>query len=106
MISKKGNNFDIILITGEYYDDHPLSPAGIIARVLDAKGLLVGIIEKPETKQEYTKLGIPKLCFSITSGSYDSMVHNYTPLKKRRFDDKYSSLTKMPDRAVIVYCNK
>jgi len=106
MISKKGNDFDIILITGEYYDDHPLSPAGVIARVLDAKGFLVGIIEKPETKQEYTKLGIPKLCFCITSGSYDSMVHNYTPLKKRRFEDKYSSLTKMPDRAVIVYCNK
>ena len=106
MISKKGNDFDIILITGEYYDDHPLSPTGVIARVLDAKGFLVGIIEKPETRQEYTKLGIPKLCFCITSGSYDSMVHNYTPLKKRRFEDKYSSITKMPDRAVIVYCNK
>ncbi len=87
MISKKGNDFDIIIITGEYYDDHPLSPVGVIARVLDAKGFLVGIIEKPETKQEYTKLGIPKLCFCITSGSYDSMVHNYTPLKKRRFEE-------------------
>ena len=106
MISKHGKDFDIILISGEYYDDHPLSPAGIIARVLDAKGFNVGVIEKPQTKQDYTCLGAPRLCFCVTSGSYDSMVHNYTPLKKKRFEDKYSSMTKIPDRAVIVYCNK
>jgi len=34
------------------------------------------------------------------------MVHNYTPLKKKRFEDTYSSVTKIPNRAVIVYCNK
>lgn len=106
MISKKGNDFDIIIITGEYYDDHPLSPVGVIARVLDAKGFLVGVIEKPETKEDYTKLGVPKLCFCVSSGSYDSMVHNYTPLKKKRFEDKYNSVTKIPDRALLVYCNR
>ena len=57
MISSHGKDFDIILITGEYYDDHPLSPAGVIARVLDAKGFMVGIIEKPQTKEDYTQLG-------------------------------------------------
>ena len=106
MISKKGNDFDIIIITGEYYDDHPFSPAGVIARVLDAKGFSVGIIEKPETREEYTRLGVPKLCFCVTSGSYDSMVHNHTPLKKKRFEDKYCSVTKIPNRTVLVYCNK
>jgi len=106
MISKKGEDFDIILVTGEYYDDHPLSPVGVIARVLDAKGYSVGIIEKPETREHYTKLGVPRLCFGVTSGSIDSMVHNYTPLKRKRVEDKYSSATKLPDRAVIVYCNK
>ena len=106
MIAKTGKDFDIILITGEYYDDHPLSPVGVIARVLDAQGYHVGVIEKPETKEQYTRLGIPHLCFGITSGSIDSMVHNYTPLKRKRGVDPHSSVTKLPDRAVIVYCNK
>ncbi|VVB61940.1 Ribosomal protein S12 methylthiotransferase RimO [uncultured archaeon] len=106
MIAKIGSDFDIILISGEYYDDHPLSPVGVIAKVLDAKGYRVGVIEKPETKEHYTKLGTPRLCFGVTSGSIDSMVHNYTPLKRKRIDDNYSNATKMPDRAVIFYCNK
>jgi uncharacterized radical SAM protein YgiQ len=106
MITKTETDVDIILISGEYYDDHPLSPVGIIARVLDANGYRVGIIEKPETKEDYTKLGAPRLCFGVTSGSVDSMVHNYTPLKRKRIDDHYSDVTKIPDRAVIVYCNK
>ncbi len=106
MISREGKNFDIIIITGEYYDDHPLSGAGIIARVLDAKGFSIGIIEKPKDKEDFTKLGSPKLCFCVTSGSIDSMLNNYTPLKKKRVNDKHSSTYEMPDRAVIFYCNK
>ncbi|MEM0492798.1 MAG: YgiQ family radical SAM protein [Candidatus Thermoplasmatota archaeon] len=106
MISKKGKDFDIILISGEYYDDHPLSPVGIIARVLDAHGYNVGVIEKPERKEDYTKLGSPNLCFGVTSGSIDSMIHNYTPLKRKRILDPYSRVTPLPDRAVIVYCNR
>jgi len=106
MIAKTGQNFDVILISGEYYDDHPLSPTGVIARVIDAKGFNVGIIEKPESKEQFVKLGPPKLCFCVTSGSLDSMLNNYTPLKRKRKEDRYSSVTKIPDRAVIFYCNK
>lgn len=106
MIAKTGDGFDIILITGEYYDDHPLSPVGIIAKVLDAKGYRVGIIEKPLTKEHYTSLGTPRLCFGVTSGSIDSMLHNYTPMKRKRSEDQHSTVRAMPDRAVIVYCNK
>jgi uncharacterized radical SAM protein YgiQ len=106
MITKTEKDLDIILITGEYYDDHPLSPVGIIVKVLDAKGYRVGVIEKPETKEQFTKLGAPRLCFGVTSGSIDSMVHNYTPLKRKRIEDRYSDVTKLPDRAVIYYCNK
>jgi len=106
MIAKTGDGFDIILITGEYYDDHPLSPVGIIAKVLDAKGYRVGIIEKPMTKDHYTRLGAPRLCFGVTSGSIDSMLNNYTPMKRKRIEDKHSTVNAMPDRAVIVYCNK
>ncbi len=73
MISKTGTEFDIIIITAEYYDDHPLSPVGVIARVLDVKGFSVGIIEKPKNNADFNKLGRPKLCFCVTSGSVDSM---------------------------------
>jgi len=100
------NDFDIILFTAEYYDDHPLSPAGVIARVLNAKGFDVGIIEKPKSKEDFLKLGAPRLCFCVTSGSIDSMLNNYTPLKKIRGEDEHSSVNEMPDRAVIFYCNK
>ncbi|MFH0870427.1 MAG: YgiQ family radical SAM protein [archaeon] len=103
---KTGKDFDIILFTAEYYDDHPLSPAGMIARVLDAKGFNVGIIEKPKSKEDFLKLGAPRLCFCVTSGSIDSMLNNYTPLKKKRGEDEHSSVNEMPDRAVIFYCNK
>lgn len=106
MISREGKDFDVIVISGEYYDDHPLSPAGVIAKVLEAKGFSVGIIEKPVKKEDYLKLGAPKLFFGVTSGSIDSMLNNYTPLKKKRIDDEYNKTLSMPDRAVIVYCNK
>ena len=105
MISRTGSGFDVILISAEYYDDHPLSPVGVIAKVLDAKGFKVGIIEKPMSKEDFAKLGAPELFFGVTSGSIDSMLNNYTPLKKHRLEDKYSRVTGMPDRAVIVYCN-
>ena len=106
MIVKTGKDLDIVLITGEYYDDHPLSPVGVIARVLDSKGFSVGIIEKPETKEQFTCLGAPRLCFCVTAGSMDSMLHNYTPMKRKRMDDPYNTVTNKPNRAVIVYCNK
>ena len=101
MISRTGSDFDIILITAEYWDDHPLSPVGMIARVLDAKGFSVGIIEKPVTEVDFTKLGKPKLFFGVTAGSIDSMLNNYTPLKKDRTEEP-----DMPNRALIVYCNE
>ncbi|MBU4241782.1 MAG: YgiQ family radical SAM protein, partial [Nanoarchaeota archaeon] len=101
--------YDIILVTGEYYADHPLSPAGVIVKVLRDKGFKVGIIEKPDWKsaEDFLKLGKPKLCFGVTSGSIDSMLLNYTPLKRLRKDDKHNPYdSKIPDRAVINYCNK
>ena len=36
MIATEGTDFDIILVSGEPYVDHPLSAAGVIARALDA----------------------------------------------------------------------
>ena len=105
MISRTLRNPDIVLLTAEYWDDHPLSPAGVIARVLEASGFSVGIIEKPESDKDFLSLGRPKLCFCVTAGSIDSMLNNYTPLKKRRAADIHAKTTRMPDRAIIVYCN-
>ncbi len=105
MISRTGSGFDVILISAEYYDDHPLSPVGVIAKVMDSNGFKVGITEKPLSDDDFAKLGAPKLFFGVTSGSIDSMLNNYTPLKKLREVDKHNRVTGMPDRTVIVYCN-
>ena len=108
MIARKGSGFDIILVSGEPYVDHPMSPAGVIARVLDAEGYRVGVIDRPDwkTDRDFLKLGAPRLFFGVTSGSIDSMLVNYTPLKRRREKDEHAPYASaMPDRAVIVYCN-
>lgn len=108
MIARKGSGFDIILVSGEPYVDHPMSPAGVIARVLDAEGYNVGIIDRPDwkTDRDFLRLGAPRLFFGVTSGSIDSMLVNYTPLKRRREKDEHAPYASaMPDRAVIVYCN-
>ena len=109
MIATKGTGFDIILVSGEPYADHPLSPVGMIARVLDAEGWKVGVIACPDWKgrEDFLKLGRPRLFFGITSGSIDSMLVNYTPLKRERAVDPNAPFaSRMPDRAVIVYANR
>ena len=109
MITSKGSGYDIRLISGEPYVDHPLSGAGVIARVLDADGLKVGIISRPDWKkdEDFTRLGKPRLFFGVTAGSIDSMLANYTPLKRSRAEDPHAPYQSgIPDRAVIVYCNK
>lgn len=109
MIATRGSGFDIILVTGEPYADHPLSPVGVIARVLDDKGYKVGVIERPDWKrnEHFLRLGRPRLFFGVSSGSIDSMLVNYTPLKRERARDPHAPFhSGMPDRAVIVYANK
>ncbi len=108
MIATKGSGFDVVLVTGEPYADHPLSPAGVIARVLDAKGYAVGILEHPDwTREEaFRRLGRPRLFFGVTAGAVDSMLVNYSPLKRRREKDPHApAASRMPDRAVVVYAN-
>ena len=109
MIAEKGTGFDIILVSGEPYADHPLSGAGVIARVLDAEGYKVGVISRPDWRgdADFAKLGRPRLYFGITSGSIDSQLVNYTALKRSRAEDpRRPYRSGIPDRAVLVYCNK
>ncbi len=109
MISLEGKDFDVILVSGDPYADHPLSPVGVIARVLDAQGYKVGVIARPDwtSTEDFKRLGRPRLFFGVTSGSIDSCLANYTPLLRRREKDPRARyISGKPDRAVIVYCNR
>ncbi len=99
---------DFIIVTGDAYVDHPSFGAAVIGRVLEKKGYRVGIIAQPDwkDKNDFQKLGRPRLAFLVTSGNIDSMVARYTSMKKERKKDLYSPGGKTglrPDRAVIVY---
>jgi uncharacterized radical SAM protein YgiQ len=104
------SQFDIILITGDAYVDHPSFGIALLGRVLWDVGFTVGIIAQPDwkTMNDFTALGKPRLFFGISSGNVDSMVNNLTPNLKRRSDDVYSpgGVLKRPDRATIVYTNR
>jgi uncharacterized radical SAM protein YgiQ len=109
MIALEGSGFDIILVGGEPYVDHPLSAVGIIARVLDERGYRVGVIERPDWTgdADFRRLGRPRLYFGLTAGSIDSMLVNYTPLKRRRDKDEHAPhASGIPDRALLVYANR
>ncbi len=109
MIATEGTDFDIVLVSGEPYVDHPLSAAGVIARALDAHGYRVGVIGRPDWRGDcdFQKLGRPRLYFGITSGSMDSLLVNYSPLnRERRKDPRIARSSGIPDRAVLVYANK
>jgi len=103
------SRYDIIIVSGEYWADHPHSGVGVIARILSDQGYSVGIVEKPDWTDtaDIKRFGMPNLFYGVTSGAIDSMLQNYTPLKKLRKKDRYNPYdSKIPDRAVIVYSQK
>ncbi len=104
------DTFDIILITGDAYVDHPSFGTAVIGRVLWNAGYSVGIIAQPDwrSSDDFTRLGAPRLFFGISSGNVDSMVNHYTAARKRRSKDVYSpgGTRKRPDRATIVYADR
>lgn len=101
---------DIIIVTGDTYIDSSYIGASVIGRVLADSGFRVGIIAQPDVSgpDDIMRLGEPKLCWGVTSGSVDSMVANYTALKKKRMQDDLTAggvNSRRPDRALIVYSN-
>ncbi len=103
--------FDIILVTGDAYVDHPSFGTALVGRVLWDAGYKVGVIAQPDWKSDtdFRKLGKPRLFFGVTSGNVDSMVNNYTANLKKRHDDVYSpggAGGLRPNRAAIVYADK
>lgn len=102
--------FDVILVSGDAYVDHPSFGIALIGRVLWDAGYTVGIIAQPDWRRDgdFRDLGPPRLFFGISSGNVDSMVNNFTPSLKRRSSDVYSpgGALRRPDRAAIVYANR
>ncbi|HPC46808.1 MAG TPA: YgiQ family radical SAM protein [Deltaproteobacteria bacterium] len=104
------DRLDIVLVTGDAYIDSPHIGVAVVGKALVHAGFRVGIISQPDvaTGDDIMRLGEPELYWGVTSGSVDSMVANYTPLKKPRRTDDYTPggmNTRRPDRATIVYTN-
>lgn len=102
---------DIILVVGDAYVDHPSFGMAVVGRMLESQGFRVGIIAQPDwnSKDEFMRLGKPKLFFGVSAGNMDSMINRYTADKKLRHDDAYTPDNeggKRPDRAVIVYSQR
>ena len=106
----KWDKLDIILVTGDSYIDSSYTGVAVIGKWLIKHNYKVAIISQPtlESNTDICKFGEPKLFWGVTSGAVDSMVANYTALKKRRKNDDLTAggiNNKRPDRAVIRYCN-
>ena len=104
------DHLDVILVSGDSYIDSPFIGIAVIGKVLVNAGYKVGVIAQPDTQSpvDITRLGEPTLFWGVSGGSIDSMVANYTALKKKRRSDDYTPggvNNRRPDRAVIVYSN-
>ena len=102
------DTLDIIIVSGDSYIDSPFMGTAVIGKTLMDAGYRVGIIAQPRTDSlvDIGRLGEPELFWGVTAGSIDSMVSNYTALKKKRRTDDYTpggENTRRPDRATIVY---
>ena len=104
------NELDIILITGDVYIDVPNDGTALIAKYLITHGYKVGIISQPDinSSEDISRLGSPRLFWSVSAGCVDSMVANYTSLNKPRRNDDLTpgGINNLrPDRATIIYTN-
>ena len=102
---------DIILVSGDAYNDHPAFGVPLLGRWLEAHGFRVGIIPQPDwrSKEPFMALGRPRLFFGVSAGAMDSMVAHYTPQKRLRHDDAYTPGNRhggRPNRASIIYTSR
>jgi uncharacterized radical SAM protein YgiQ len=100
---------DIILITGDTYIDSPYIGVSVIGKYVLKHGFKTAIIAQPSTANgnAIKRLGEPRLFWGVTAGCIDSMVANYTPVKKFRRQDDYTpgGINIRPNRATIAYTN-
>ena len=95
MAHRGWDDYDVLIITGDAYVDHPSFGPTIIGRLLEDEGYRVAILAQPDwrTPAAFSALGQPRLAVMISAGNLDSMVAHYTAAKKRRHDDAYSPRT-------------
>jgi len=103
--------YDILLVTGDAYVDHPSFGTAVIGRVLENAGYRVAVLAQPDwhSAEAFAAMGRPEVGVFINAGNLDSMVAHYTAAKKPRSEDFYSPRRKAglrPDRACIVYANR
>ena len=106
-----GDVFDIVLVSGDAYVDHPAFGAALIGRYLESLGYRVGILAQPDWTRvdPFRRFGAPRLFFGVTAGNLDSIVAHYTPGRHRRSKDAYSpggAVGKRPDHAAVVYAQR
>ena len=97
MARRGWDDYDVLIITGDAYVDHPSFGPTIIGRLLEDEGYRVAILAQPDWRTP--------AAFS----ALDSMVAHYTAAKKRRHDDAYSPGRRAglrPDHATVVYSNR
>ena len=104
------DSLDVILVSGDTYIDSSYNGTAVIGHWLMENGFKVGIIAQPsiEDESDIMRLGVPNLFWSVSAGSVDSMVANYTPTGKFRKDDDFTPggvNDRRPDRACIAYTN-
>jgi uncharacterized radical SAM protein YgiQ len=110
--------FDILLVTGDYYVDHPSFGIALIGRLLASQGYRVAVLAQPrhDSPQDFLQFPPPRLFCGITAGNLDSIVANYSGNGKIRDTDAYSpngnpwrgsdknrTTRRRPDRASLVY---
>lgn len=111
-------HLDILLVTGDYYVDHPSFGVALIGRLLESHGYNVAVLAQPrfDDPRDFLEFPAPKLFCGITAGNLDSIVANYTGNGKVRDADAYSpggnpwrgsdrsrTERRRPDRATLVY---
>ncbi len=106
-----GDVFDVVIVTGDAYVDHPAFGAALVGRFLESLGFRVGILAQPDWTRadDFRRFGRPRLFFGVTAGNLDSMVAHYTPDRRRRKRDAYSPggrPGRRPDHATVVYAQR
>ncbi|NLL95461.1 MAG: YgiQ family radical SAM protein [Thermoplasmatales archaeon] len=104
------DSLDVVIVSGDAYIDSPYNGAAIIGHWLIDHGFRVGLIPQPslDSGGDVLSLGVPELFWSVTAGSVDSMVANYSPMRKFRKEDDFTPggrNDRRPDRATIAYTN-
>ena len=108
MLARGYEELDILLITGDFYVDHPSYGIAIVGHLLEAEGWRVGLVFQPDWKnpESLRAMGRPRLGVGVTAGNMDSMVDLYTAGRRLRREDAYSENGvpgKRPPHAASVY---